>query len=362
MKLNYYIFIFSTIFCNCGNIENNSKSLPKKIVDIEKIKSNNIFPRTYDNDNFIDLDTDKFKIKDGSYIGLFIDSTIAFTGRFNSGKQDGIFHFFYRNGRVRNTEIYSNGIEDGNFAYYDSSGIITECGQYKLGKRDGVWYSWWDFKTLRSKKKYINDKEEGEDFYYYKNGQIETISFSKNGFSEGKYIHYFENGNIETEGNYHLGYQVGLWKSYYTNQKVKNLEYFVEEIGLKEKKIINVYKNQMGSIYFPIKTWFNYDSLGNVKSKIYYDNNYKVKQIEKLNKAGNIISSIEYNGQTFYTCSRNPGYRIKDGKELEYYENGKIKILGTNKMNQKNGTWFYYDSLGVLTKTELYINDTLITK
>lgn len=306
--------------------------------------------------------TDTFKIKDGSYIGLFIDSSIAFTGRFRSGKRDGIFHFFYRNGRLRNTEIYSIGLEDGNFAYYDSSGLITECGQYKLGNKDGVWYSWWDYKTLRSKTKYHNDKLEGEDLYYYKNGQVESISFSKNGISEGKYIHYFENGIIETEGNYHLGYKVGFWKSYYSNQKVKCLEHFVEEIGLKERKIIDVYENHMGSIYFPIKTWIYYDSLGNVMSKIYYDNNYKVKLIEKLNKAGNIVSSIEYSGQKFYTCSNNPGYRIKDGKELEYFENGKIKILGTNKANQKNGTWLYYDSSGVLTKTEIYLNDTLITQ
>lgn len=350
------------MFCKCGDFESSNKSSLKRIIDIEKIKSNYVFPRLYESDKYIDLDTDTFKLKDGSYIGLFMDSTIAFTGRFICGKPDGIFHFFYRNGRLRNTEIYSDGLEDGNFAFYDSSGLITECGQHKLGKKDGVWYSWWDYKTLRSKTNYFNDKEEGEDLYYYKNGQIESSSFFKNGISEGKYIHYFENGSIETEGTYHLGCQVGVWKSYYPNRKVKSIENYVDEIGLKVKKIIHRHKNRMGSLYFPVKTWIYYDSLGNVMCKRHYNNDFKVVLIELFNKAGTLKSSIDCNGQTFYTCSRNPGHDIKHGKELEYHENGKIKVRGTNIMNRKNGPWFYYDNLGNLTKTELYKNDTLLTK
>jgi len=56
----------------------------------------------------------------------------------------------------------------------------------------------------------------------------------------------------------------------------------------------------------------------------------------------------------------NPGppvviYR-RYGPYFYYYENGKVKVSGEFKDDEKSGTWSYYDEKGTLTKTEKYVD------
>jgi antitoxin component YwqK of YwqJK toxin-antitoxin module len=65
------------------------------------------------------------------------------------------------------------------------------------------------------------------------------------------------------------------------------------------------------------------------------------------------------------------------GQYIEYFENGKIKIIGHFKENDtglwdnisdrgfcsvKHGIWNYYNENGLITKTEFYNEDLLIEK
>ena len=344
---------------SCKNNEIEKTTPVKKPNDLEKYKNSKVVPATY-----YDKYTDEFnntKIDSGSYVGVYKDSTVAFTGNFINGKQEGLFHFYYPNGALRFTDMHSNGLDDGYFAYYDSLGTITESGQYAKGKKVGYWYTWWDYKTLRSKAKHVDDIEV-EYFYYHENGNLDSKSYYKDEVSDGNYVSYYDNGKLETEGKYQQGYQIGTWKYFHPNGEIKRVEHYIEQINSGVKNTIDKYKNTRISIYFPIKTWTTFDSAGNILSKTFHDNNYKVQKVEKFNSSGNLVSMTEYNGQTFYACSRNPGHKIKNGKEIEYFVNGKIKILGKNKNNLKNGEWLYYDSLGTLMKRVEYLNDSLITQ
>src|ERR1035437_322539 len=56
----------------------------------------------------------------------------------------------------------------------------------------------------------------------------------------------------------------------------------------------------------------------------------------------------------------NPGPPVvfykKLGPYFYYYENGKVKIAGEYKDDEKSGTWNYYDEKGKLIKTEKYVD------
>jgi hypothetical protein len=53
-------------------------------------------------------------------------------------------------------------------------------------------------------------------------------------------------------------------------------------------------------------------------------------------------------------------YTKKYGPYFFYYENGKIKVSGEYKDDEKSGTWKYYDEKGTLQKTEKYVNGKLV--
>jgi antitoxin component YwqK of YwqJK toxin-antitoxin module len=50
----------------------------------------------------------------------------------------------------------------------------------------------------------------------------------------------------------------------------------------------------------------------------------------------------------------------KHGPYFYYYENGKLKIKGEYKDDEKSGTWTYYDEKGTLVKTEKYADGQLV--
>lgn len=50
----------------------------------------------------------------------------------------------------------------------------------------------------------------------------------------------------------------------------------------------------------------------------------------------------------------------KHGAYFYYFENGKPKISGNYKNDQKDGTWKYYDIKGTLIKEEVYKDGKLI--
>ncbi len=80
--------------------------------------------------------------------------------------------------------------------------------------------------------------------------------------------------------------------------------------------------------------------------KTYYDAaKTKPKEVFTYKSVYNFDPSNPGKGQT---------EQVKHGPYFEYYENGKLKISGAFKDNQKHGEWKYFDDKQNLTKTEKY--------
>jgi hypothetical protein len=53
-------------------------------------------------------------------------------------------------------------------------------------------------------------------------------------------------------------------------------------------------------------------------------------------------------------------YVKKYGPYFYYYENGKVKVSGEYKDDEKSGVWSYYDEKGKLINTEKYVGGKLV--
>ncbi len=363
MKKLLSILSLLLLISSCNKEAKENKPTVKCKTDFDIFQNNKGFPRIYTIDHYIDLETDSI-IENGHYVGIFKDSTIAFIGAFKNSKPEGLFHFYYFSGKLRETRLYEGGLENGPFTYWDEKGFMTECGNNKNGKLDGFHYTWWDNRTLRSKTHYDNGKLEGTDCYYHKNGKIDWIGKNKNNELNGMFKRFYDNGKLKEIGKYKKNYEVGIWKEFYQNGKIFRLRYFTHALGDKEIKRINFYKNTMaeGNISFPVKIWIEYDRNGNIKTKIYHDNSFKIIRKDEFYRSGKLFKRTCYNGEEPYMCSRNPGCQNKNGKVEEFYSDGRIKTIGYYTNNIKQRIWTYFDNAGKVIKTEKFKNGILMTK
>jgi antitoxin component YwqK of YwqJK toxin-antitoxin module len=361
MREIYLIVLIFSVSCN-PNAKKSQRKLKHKI-NVEKLKSNHIFPRIYSDDIYINLSTEDL-IADGNYVGIFQDTSIAFTGNFKNNKPTGLFYYYYSTGELKATKIYEDGLQNGPFTYWDKSGTLDECGVRENDKLEGCHYTWWNYNTIRSKTWYKDGKIDGEEFHYHKNGNLHFSYENKEGKSNGLYRQYYENGELDEVGGFINGYQIGTWKEYYRNGKPKSTRYYSLSIGAKEKLVMKKYEHTFaeGKMSFPVNIWSEYDSLGHLTIKTYHDNSFNILLEEEYLPSGKVHLKTQYKGEVPYMCSRNIGYRIKQGTFEEYFGNGNLKVKGYYLNNLKNGEWKTFDSTGRLTLTDKFKNDTLVNK
>lgn len=75
-----------------------------------------VYPRQYDFEHYQGFVDDS--LPNGRWIAYFDDSvSMAFSGHYKKGKPDGLFQYYYKNGRVRHTRVYKEGVKNGPFTY-----------------------------------------------------------------------------------------------------------------------------------------------------------------------------------------------------------------------------------------------------
>jgi hypothetical protein len=88
------------------------------------------------------------------------------------------------------------------------------------------------------------------------------------------------------------------------------------------------------------------------KNRTYYD--------DAKTKLKEVFMTKEYNVINPDDPAHPDVYSKKFGPYFYYYENGKLKISGEYKDDEKSGTWKYYDEKGTLIKTEKYVDGKLV--
>ena len=81
--------------------------------------------------NFLDGEMDGFWFLD--------DGDEREEGTYKSGQRDGLWKFFYTNGKVAHQGKYVEGNEQDKHSYYYDNGRVMQEGNFIMGKREGTW-------------------------------------------------------------------------------------------------------------------------------------------------------------------------------------------------------------------------------
>jgi antitoxin component YwqK of YwqJK toxin-antitoxin module len=137
-------------------------------------------------------------------------------------------------------EIYKEGEVCGIYhAYYKSGKIRTEV-PFTNGKKNGLLKEYYEGGELMSETPFIDDKENGVAKEYYENGELRTIMPYTYGDENGVGKFYYENGNLHFEIPFTNNKINGIVKKYY---KSGNLESETTYIDGKEGLTINYDEN-----------------------------------------------------------------------------------------------------------------------
>lgn len=206
----------------------------------------------------------------------------------------------------------------------------------------------------------------GLNVFYHKNGKIASEGYMVNGQPEGLWKTYNEEGILVSAGSRKNNLLDSLWSFYLPNGELYMTMNYLEgkKEGIKttylpEKgKIIEIFKNDLKEGYER-----HYNNRNQLVKEIPFVNGLEEGIAKEFNDEGLIISILEY--QIGYILKReyinrkdNSG--LKQGIWKEFYENGKVKIEGFYLNGKKDGFFKYFNEDGNLEKLEKYINGNII--
>jgi uncharacterized protein len=209
----------------------------------------------------------------------------------------------------------------------------------------------------------------------------------KDGFQQFKY----PNGTISSEGNIRNGKPDGYWKSYYItgvlksegkrtsflldsiwifyDQRGDTLEKISYLLGKKNGYYLKYQKDPITGLYIASKelyagdlkesTAFFYYPEGKIRQTVPYYHGKKDGLSKEYDRDGKIITLLEYNND--FLVSREKinnidNNSLKQGKWLEFFDNGVIKTEKNFRDDLLHGYYKEYNEKGKLILTLLYDN------
>jgi antitoxin component YwqK of YwqJK toxin-antitoxin module len=159
----------------------------------------------------------------GVWKKYYPNKRIRYTGKFNKGKELGVFRF-YDNTSSEKPVIIKTFFKDSDslfVKFYTTKGTIKAEGALKGRKRVGNWKYFHANGALLSEENYKNGELHGAQFVYYAKGEITESSQYKNGLLEGVSSKFSNKGILIEEITYKNGIPNGLAKFFELNGDLK---------------------------------------------------------------------------------------------------------------------------------------------
>jgi antitoxin component YwqK of YwqJK toxin-antitoxin module len=148
---------------------------------------------------------------------------IRYTGKFENGKEIGVFRFYDRTTSEKPV-IIKTFFKDSDslfVKFYTVKGNIKSEGALNGRKRVGSWKYFYPNGAIMSRENYKDGALHGEQLVYYPTGQITEFSEYKNGLLEGSTRKFSSKGILIEEITYIKGIPNGLAKFFELNGDLK---------------------------------------------------------------------------------------------------------------------------------------------
>jgi antitoxin component YwqK of YwqJK toxin-antitoxin module len=252
-----------------------------------------------------------YKYKKEPSGGIYVYSKELFAG----DKKEGTEYFYFPNGKIQQTIVWSSGKKEGLSKEYDKDGNLITLLEYNN-----------DFLVSRER--------------------INRLDI--NGLKQGEWKEFYPNGRIKTEKTYIDDNLHGYYKEY-DNRGILVLTMLYENGAIVKSQVEDEPD---------IETVNKYDQDGKLIFSGPYRSNVPVGIHREYGKDGKIINAQIYNDN---------GVKISEGivdeagnhngKWKDFYPDGKIQAEGQYTDNRRTGQWKFYNASQKVEQTGGYNNN-----
>jgi antitoxin component YwqK of YwqJK toxin-antitoxin module len=378
------------------------------------LRANTEGTKTYYYDSGKPMSAGKLKggIAEGPWEYYYENGNLKMKGVFASGKQTGDWQYYEEDGHLYRKGSFRLGMQDGEWNDYYPNGATSSSGSYHLGRASGEWTYYYPDGTTQRKGILKLDKPDGTWEMFFENGKRDQVStyvdgelsglstsWTGNGIKileeefdagvstrvrnkwnnkgepevingEGVFKVYHDNGGISESGAIRNGYRSGIWKSYYADGAIKEEGEFINNVyllksfwspkgeqlvknGNGEHDIYNADETllQSGPVQAGLRTgtWTTYFP---GSSGVMVENTYSQGKLDGVQYMYYMSGKLLSEGTT--------RDNLRDGTWIWYHENEVVETSATFVRGKKEGEQKFYDSSGVLLRTERYKDGKLV--
>ena len=132
--------------------------------------------------------------ENGQWNWYYPNGTLHREENYFNGKRDGPYVEYNENGKIIAQGQFLDGEKDGQWEI--EVGDQKETGKYVLGLREGIWRYYYKNGKLRFEGNYTRGMANGKHKYYYQDGGIKEEQFYVMGIKEKTWKKYDESGNL----------------------------------------------------------------------------------------------------------------------------------------------------------------------
>lgn len=211
-----------------------------------------------------------FAQKDGAFKDFHEDGQLKIEGQYKNKQRIGEWKSYHPNGQLSSAFSYTKGKRNEEYTSYFENGIVSRKTRkidndyvtkayYKSGTLfyeqifgDGFYREYLEDGGLKIASNYVDGELNDVWKQFYDTGELEWTLDYKDGYREGVYRNYYKSGQLKLEGEMRKDQKDGEEKRYLENGQL-------EWMGRYDDDKFDKY-------------WVQHDTLGNVITKIKFDN------------------------------------------------------------------------------------------
>lgn len=275
-------------------------------------------------------------------------------------------------GGSKSVERTKDGKKDGLQEHFDQNGKLIRRESWKNGFEDGE-FSYWNFAgKLTERKSYVYLPDSNKSYLNgrwenYVNGVLEKQSVYRLGKLHGALREYYNNGTLKEHTEYQYGLKCGREDRYHNNGQLsysgtnKIITKDDVQVSVRDGEWKYYLANGMVSAVYNFKDgWKEGRSLeyypeGKLRLDVEYKKDKRHGKVMNWGLDGHLESQFTVYEEIEISGKKKTG--VLDGDRLQYHPNGKLKSKESYQMGIKTGVWETFSEAGVIYSRMEYKDD-----
>lgn len=308
---------------------------------------------------FVLLSVGVYFISSGSTIARTVNYESGakhYEGTVVNGKEQGMWTFWWENGKVQQTGFFKDGRLDSTWEYYNEEGMLYRRGSFRKGMQDGEWTDFHPNLEVASTGQYSNDRQHGPWTFYYDNGQVSQQGFYYLSLTDSLWEVLTPEGKPSSRGKFKAGEPTGLW-SYWNDDGSKSLE--TEHVSPRYTRILNQWSDKgVQQVKDGNGTYVATYEGGEVRETGNVANGDRTGLWKVFSESGQLLEEVEYQGSTYrltnsWDVEGKPLVRNREGVHKTFSGSAMIEA-GTISEGWREGEWLAFSPEGDTAQRVMY--------